>query len=283
MNEYTPKGRISLEGVNALVFGVRNSRSIGTEVVNELFGAGANIAALRKNNDGVKKLKKMVDDEELFAHYVGSCDITKIGSAKKTVRKIQKTVFNQGEIDFVVHSIAGAGDLDCFKNPKLELSPKDYLKAIEISSLSLLNMIQATLPYMAEHSSYVSMSFIGAEVCLPIYHPMDAAKAALQCLSRNIVKELAEKNIYIYCISAPPVMTLSARAIPRIKEMIKIYEKATPLIVDQKEIGRVCVALASGYLRSLTGSVLYADGGFHLIDSAAEIFTKHPEALQAIE
>ncbi|PIR67619.1 hypothetical protein COU50_02355 [bacterium CG10_big_fil_rev_8_21_14_0_10_33_18] len=278
-----PKKEIILRDVRAVIFGVRNERSIGAGIVNELARSGAKVAVFRKNPEGIAHLERLKEKGSLKASYIGICDVTNPAEIEQAIQDFLNTLSKKNrELDFVVHSLAGVNNIDAFKKSKLELDCMDYIPAIEISALSLLNVIKTTLPVMADNSSYVSISFMGGEKCLPNYHPMDVAKAALEQLTRSYTVELIEKNISIFCISAPPIKTISAKAISDFHNMLKAYKLATPFVVDQQEVGRVCVALASGYLKSLTGSVLHADGGFHVIDSLAEIVYKNPNILDSL-
>jgi enoyl-[acyl-carrier protein] reductase I len=92
-------------------------------------------------------------------------------------------------------------------------------------------------------------------------------KAALESSVRYLAADLAEKGIRVHALSTGPVKTRAASGIDRFDELINDVQARTPAhrLVGIEEIGRVATFLASDAGIPLTGSVTYADGGFHVM------------------
>ncbi len=94
---------------------------------------------------------------------------------------------------------------------------------------------------------------------------MGPVKAALESSVRYIAADLAAKKIRAHAISAGPVRTRAASGIDRFDKLLDEVRTRTPAghLVDIEDIGRVAAFLASPAGAPLTGSVVYADNGFH--------------------
>lgn len=94
---------------------------------------------------------------------------------------------------------------------------------------------------------------------------MGPVKAALDSSVRYIAAELAPQRIRAHAISAGPIKTRAASGVDRFDELLDEIRARTPAhrFVAIKEIGRVAAFLASGAGAPLSGSVVYADNGFH--------------------
>jgi enoyl-[acyl-carrier protein] reductase I len=96
---------------------------------------------------------------------------------------------------------------------------------------------------------------------------MGPVKAALESSVRYLAADLADRNIRANTISAGAVKTRAASGIGRFDELLDKMRERTPAqrLAGIDEIGRVAAFLASDAGSPLTGSVVYADGGFHTI------------------
>ena len=96
---------------------------------------------------------------------------------------------------------------------------------------------------------------------------MGVAKAALEASVRYLAADLGPQGIRVNAISAGPIKTLAASAIPGIGSKLKHHRSHTPLQkdTDQLEVGDAGVFLLSDMGRGVTGQVLYVDGGFSIM------------------
>lgn len=104
----------------------------------------------------------------------------------------------------------------------------------------------------------------GAEL-VENYNLMGPVKAALESSVRYIAADLAKRRIRAHAISAGPIKARAASGIGRFDELLDEVRSRTPAgrLVSIEEIGRIAAFLASGAGSPLTGSVVYADNGFH--------------------
>jgi enoyl-[acyl-carrier protein] reductase I len=250
-----------LEGKLALVAGVANRRSIAWAVAQELAGQGAKLAFTYQG----ARIESSVRD---LAASVGSelcveCDVSDDASLDRAFADVAEGL---GGLDLLVHSIAFAQAHDLegrFTDTKRE----DYLLALNISSYSLVAMTRRAEPLMRARGggAVVTMTYLGGERAVPHYNVMGVAKAALDSSMRYLAAELGEANIRVNAISAGPVRTLAARSITGFSEMETIFSERAPMkrTIDASDVGSAALYLLSPMARSVTGTVLYVDAGYH--------------------
>ena len=111
------------------------------------------------------------------------------------------------------------------------------------------------------------MSYLGAEKVIPHYNVMGVAKASLEASTRYLANDLGKQNVRVNCISAGPMQTLAARGIAGFNNMMDHYKAKAPLgrSCTADELGQTGVFLASDGAASITGQVLYVDGGYQIM------------------
>ena len=99
------------------------------------------------------------------------------------------------------------------------------------------------------------------------YNVMASAKAALDCHVRYLAAELGPQNTRVNAISAGPIRTLSASAVKSLAKGRALMAERSPLRrnVDTADVADVAVFLASSLSRCLTGEILNADNGLHIL------------------
>lgn len=113
----------------------------------------------------------------------------------------------------------------------------------------------------------MTVSFYGADRVVENYNLMGPVKAALESSVRYIAADLAEHRIRAHAISAGPIKTRAASGIERFDELLDEIGSRTPAgrLVTIEDVGRVAAFLASGAGAPLSGSIVYADNGFHTV------------------
>ncbi len=149
----------------------------------------------------------------------------------------------------------------------LSTSREAYRMAHDISAYSLVALAREAAPLMTNGGSIVAMTYYGAEKVIPRYNVMGVAKASLEASTRYLAYDLGKQKVRVNCISAGPVNTLAARGISGFNLMLKHYEERAPLgrSCTLEELGAMGVFLASDGAASITGQVLYVDGGYQII------------------
>ena len=252
----------SLAGKTGIVFGVANKRSIAWAIAQAWAKAGAKLAFTYQG----ERLKENV--EELVGTFGSDtllipCDVTK----DEDIANVFKTVGEKfGKLDLLLHSVAFAPK-DALEGEFVNTSREAYLLAHNISAYSLVALARGAAPLMTDGGSIVAMSYYGAEKVVPHYNVMGVAKASLEASTRYLAYDLGPKKIRVNCISAGPVNTLAARGIAGFSDMLKHYEAHSPLKrnVLPDELGATGTFLASDGAASITGQVIYVDGGYQIM------------------
>jgi len=168
-------------------------------------------------------------------------------------------------LDGVVHSIA-------YGNPETLLGGKfldgpwdDVAQAVHVSAFSLKSLAVACAPLMGRGGSVVGLTF-DAGVAWPAYDWMGVAKAGLESTSRYLARDLGPRGIRCNLVSAGPLKTLAAKAIPGFEDLESAWGDRAPLgwdETDHEPTARAVVALLSDLFPATTGEIVHVDGGFH--------------------
>jgi enoyl-[acyl-carrier protein] reductase I len=168
-------------------------------------------------------------------------------------------------LDGVVHSIA-------FGNPETILGGKfldgpwpDVAQALQVSAYSLKALTMACRPLMGEGSAVVGLTF-DATIAWPAYDWMGVAKAALESTSRYLARDLGPQGIRCNLVSAGPLKSLAAKAIPGFESLESMWSDRAPLgwvETDLEPTARAVCALLSDLFPATTGEIVHVDGGYH--------------------
>lgn len=178
-------------------------------------------------------------------------------------------------VDILVHSLANAPEI---QKPLLETSRQGYLQAMSSSSYSFVALLKWFLPIMNEGSSALNLTYLASEFVIPGYGGgMSSAKAALESDTRVLAYEAGlKKSIRVNSISAGAYASRAAKAIGKeagfIDKMIAYSQTNAPLrrAVTPEEIASVALFLSSPLASCLTGDVIYADCGLHVMGLAPD-------------
>jgi enoyl-[acyl-carrier protein] reductase I len=251
-----------LEGKTGIVFGVANKRSIAWAIAQAWAREGAKLAFTYQGErlkENVTELTSAFGPETLLL----PCDVTK----DEDIASVFKAVGEKfGKLNLLLHSVAYAPK-EALEGQFVNTSREAFRVAHDVSAYSLVALARAAEPLMTDGGSIVAMSYYGAEKVVPHYNVMGVAKAALEASTRYLAYDLGPKKIRVNCISAGPVQTLAARGISGFGEMMKHYEAHAPLkrSCTTDELGATGAFLASDGAASITGQVLYVDGGYQIM------------------
>ena len=167
-------------------------------------------------------------------------------------------------LDGVVHSIAYGNPETLLGGKFLEGPWDDVAQALQVSAYSLKSLAQATRPLMSSGGSVVGLTF-DATVAWPAYDWMGVSKAALESTSRYLARDLGAHGIRCNLVSAGPLRTLAAKAIPGFENLENVWSDRAPLGWDntnQDPTARAVCALLSDFFPATTGEIVHVDGGF---------------------
>ena len=96
---------------------------------------------------------------------------------------------------------------------------------------------------------------------------MGVAKAGLESTSRYLARDLGPDGIRCNLVSAGPLKTLAAKAIPGFEDARVDVERPRPARLGRDRPRprppRPSCALLSDFFPATTGEIVHVDGGFH--------------------
>jgi enoyl-[acyl-carrier protein] reductase I len=249
-----------LDGKRILVAGVTMDSSIGfaTARIAQEQGATVLISNFGRALGITKRIAKRLPQEPP----VLELDVTDESHLAGLADQVREHVDG---LDGVVHSIA-------YGNPETLLGGKfmdgpwdDVAQAVQVSAYSLKSLAVATRPLLTRGSSIVGLTF-DATTAWPAYDWMGVAKAALENTSRYVARDLGPDGIRCNLVSAGPLKTLAAKAIPGFEHLESAWKDRAPLGWDETDhtpTAQAVCALLSDFFPATTGEIVHVDGGFH--------------------
>jgi enoyl-[acyl-carrier protein] reductase I len=187
-------------------------------------------------------------------------------SIKGTVDAVAKEF---GGIDILIHSIAFSREIT---KSLIDTSRKAYHEAMGISAYSLVSMVRAAAPYMANRpggASVVGLTYVAGERVVPHYGGgMGTCKAALQMDAKQLSWFVGDKNIRVNLISAGPYASRAATAINKdFQKLIDHAAEHSPLRrpIEPEEVANATLYLCSPLASAVTGQILYVDCGYNIM------------------
>jgi NAD(P)-dependent dehydrogenase (short-subunit alcohol dehydrogenase family) len=168
-----------------------------------------------------------------------------------------------GRIDILVNS-AGITS----QKPSLDVTEDDWNNLIGINLSGVFFCAQAAARAMtaAHHGGVIiSLSSIAAEAALPKRASYNAAKAAINQLTKTLAVEWAPFGIRVNAVAPTWVSTdILAGSIQKGLVSLDKLTSAIPLgrVAEVEDIANAVVFLASDQASMITGQTLYVDGGF---------------------
>ncbi|MGN6781357.1 MAG: enoyl-ACP reductase FabI [Marmoricola sp.] len=251
-----------LDGRTILVAGVTMDTSIGFAVARFAQQQGATV--LISNFGRALGITRRIAKRLPVEPPVLDLDVTDEEHLRR-LPDVLREHLGEARLDGLVHSIA-------YGNPETLLGGKflggpwqDVAQAVQVSAYSLMSLTQACLPLMGEGAAVVGMTF-DATVAWPAYDWMGVAKAGLESTARYLARDLGPQGIRVNLVSAGPLRTLAAKAIPGFEELDANWASRAPLgwdNADQEPTARAVVALLSDLFPATTGEIVHVDGGYH--------------------
>lgn len=168
-------------------------------------------------------------------------------------------------LDGLVHSVAYGNPETLLGGSFLAGPWPDVSEAVQVSAYSLASLTRAARPLLGPGSAIVGLTF-DASVAWPAYNWMGFAKAGLESCSRYLARELGPDGVRVNLVSAGPLRTLAAKAIPGFEDLENGWASRAPLGWENTDLdptARAVVALLSDFFPATTGEIVHVDGGFH--------------------
>ncbi len=204
-----------------------------------------------------------------------------------TVDEQVKQLFERtGPIAGVVHSIAYANPKTCLGEEFHSDAYDDIKTAFHISCVSLATVVRYAQNQMKDGGSVVALTF-ESRFAFPYYNWMGVNKAALEAVVRALARRHGRDLIRVNAISAGPLTTKAAKAIPHFAYLARTWRKMSPLpwdpVHDKNEVANAVLFLLGPFSRKITGQVMHVDGGVSSVGgdllSYEKMFEHHAEAI----
>ncbi len=250
-----------LEGKRILVAGVTMDSSIGfaTARVAQEQGATVLISNFGRALNITKRIAKRLPAEPP----VLELDVTDPEHLERLPDLVREHVDG---LDGVVHSIAYGNPETLLGGRFLDGPWEDVAQAVQVSAYSLKSLAVACRPLLAEGGGSVVGLTFDATVAWPAYDWMGVAKAGLESCARYLARDLGPDGIRVNLVSAGPLKTLAAKAIPGFEELESMWSGRAPLGWDESDhtpTAQAVCALLSDFFPATTGEIVHVDGGFH--------------------
>ncbi|MTJ82342.1 MAG: enoyl-ACP reductase FabI [Telmatospirillum sp.] len=251
----------SLEGKKGLVVGIANNKSIAYGCAAAMRKQGADLAITYLNDKAEKFVRPIA--EELEAKLFLPLDVSVEGQLETVFEAVEKT---WGKLDFLLHSIAFAPKED-LHGRIVDCSAAGFALAMDISCHSFIRMSKLAEPLMPDGGSLMTVSYYGGRKVVENYNLMGPVKAALEMSVKYMASELGPKGIRVNAISPGPLKTRAASGIAGFDDLLEQAAKRAPQhqLVDIDDCGAVAAFLAGDGSKTITGTTLFVDAGYHII------------------
>jgi enoyl-[acyl-carrier protein] reductase I len=238
----------------AVIFGVRNDRSIAWSIAQQLHKSGCKLA-----------LSYMADTKDDVLYLIESF--------------IQNAHQGLGPIHYILHGVAfGNQQVMCYKLPGEEAAPsyldipfEDLMDSFNISAYSLLRICRVAEKYLTENASVLTLTYNASQRVFPGYAGMSINKAALENIVLYLASYFRDKQVRINAVSAGLVMTSSAGAINGVRKLRKLGKATAPLgNIDADDVAGAALYYFSHLSQKVTGNIHFVDGGFNIMGIAVD-------------
>lgn len=252
---------VNLTGKKGLIVGIANADSIAFGCAQALKGAGADLAITFLNEKAERHVRPLADSLE--ASLLLPLNVEVDGQMEAVFEEIER---QWGKLDFVIHSIAFA-PLEDLHGRVVDSSAEGFARAMNISCHSFIRMAKQAEPLMTDGGSLISMSYYGSEKVIQNYGIMGPVKAALESVTKYMAAELGEKGIRVHAISPGPMPTRAASGISGFDELLRVAAERAPkkCLATPADVGATTAFLCSDAARSITGSIMHVDCGYHIM------------------
>ena len=248
-----------LDGKKLLITGVLTDTSIAFHVARLAQTEGAEVVLTSFGRQ--MRLTETVAGRLPSPAPVVELDVTSTENLDALADRVRE---HTDRLDGVVHSI-GFAPQSVMGGNFLAGPWEDVATAVQVSAFSLKALAVAALPLMVSGSALVGLTF-DARYAWPVYDWMGVAKAAFESTARYLARDLGPRGIRVNLVSAGPIRTTAASAIPGFEALEAGWRQRAPLgwdAQDPEPAARGVAALLSDWFPATTGEIVHVDGGFH--------------------
>ncbi|MFW6146503.1 MAG: SDR family NAD(P)-dependent oxidoreductase [Planctomycetota bacterium] len=244
-----------LAGKTAIVTG--SARGIGLGIARFLGGQGMKIMLAGREGEPGDEVAESLRQEGVECEWLGG-DLAEAAPAKGV---FDRAVERFGRVDVLVNNAASLRSLSI-----LDLNEQAYHETCERNIRLCYHMSYIVVPHMIASGggAIVNVSSVGGLRAHQNSAGYDAAKGAMDALTRSMAVDLARYNIRVNAI-APGATNSHPRPNPSERRKQHYAEKAALIPLGRmgtvEDIGAATAFLVSGAAAYITGQILYVDGG----------------------
>ena len=253
-----------LDGKRLLITGVITDASLAFHAAKIAQEQGAQVVL---TGFGRMRLVERIAQRLPEAAPVVELDVSNQEQLDSLADRIGEHLGDEPGLDGVLHSIGFAPQTCLGEGAFLSAPWADVAQTIQVSAYSLKSLATATLPLLGPGASIVGMDFDNRQAW-PAYDWMGVAKSTLESVTRYLARDLGPQGIRVNLVAAGPVKTLAAKSIPGFWAFEDAWDDRAPLgwdVNDPVPVAKTVCALLSDWLPVTTGSMVWADGGFHAV------------------
>ncbi|SFE57768.1 SDR family NAD(P)-dependent oxidoreductase [Alteribacillus iranensis] len=258
---------LNLEGKSVIITG--GSAGIGLAAAKAFVAEGANVLIIGRDKDRLQEAKATLKAARLSDHtsvHTVSADMTEEESIHQAFLQANQLFTS---IDILVNN-AGAAKAGSF----FEIDDSYFTDAWTLKFLGYVRMVRLVGKEMIQQKSGTIINIVGAAARTPSpsFLPGSTTNAAIINFTRGIAKELAPHHVTINAISPGYTATERAERLAgqqadmkniSVEEAKRAITDNIPLgeMVRPEEVANMALLLASGCVRSMTGTEVIVDGG----------------------
>lgn len=178
-----------LQGKRILITGVLSNRSIAYGIAQACRREGAELAFTYVGERFKDRITEFAN--ELDSNLVFECDVGDDAQIDAVFTQLRE---HWPQLDGLVHAI-GFAPKEAIAGDFLEgLSREAFKIAHDISAYSFPALAKAAQPMLSEHSSLLTLTYLGAMKVVPNYNTMGLAKASLEASVRYLANSIRQRR-----------------------------------------------------------------------------------------
>lgn len=252
----------TLDGKNALVFGVATRHSIAWAVAEHLHAEGARVGIVYRRPETARRVAPLV--KAVDAPLAMACDVRDDAAVDAVMARARAVL--DGRVDILIHALANA-PREALAGRFIDTTRADFQAALDVSAYSLIGLARAVEPLLPRGGSIVTLTAIASRRVFPGYNVMGIAKAALEASTRHLATELGPAGIRVNAVSAGAVRTVAAMGVPGFRAMYRAGADLAPLRrgITSRDVAAAVTWLASDGSGAITGQVIEVDAGWSIL------------------
>ena len=255
---------LGLKGKTALV--AASSKGLGKATALVLAQEGCRVVVCARNSEELAATAQEIRDGTGAEVLEIVCDLS---DGDAITRMFDKTTENFGGVDVMVINAGGPPVV-----PFDELTDEHWLAAYQLTHLSAVRMVRASLPHMREQNWGRIIAIESSSVKQPVagLHLSNGVRAGVAGFFKSIMDDLAKSNITINTVLPGIYLTdrilnnqkaIAERTGTTVEARLDLLKSNIPMarFGEPAELGAMIAFLASQHAGYVTGSVVQVDGG----------------------